>query len=123
MEISIGEYVRTDNGEIHKVEDEEDLRIHIKTEKIMFRAWVEDYYGCHKEDRFIVKHSKNIIDLVCEGDYVNGCQVMGIYIPRDTWEPIQINVDSQTIKYFIQDEIKSIVTKEQIKQIEFRIGD
>ena len=48
---------------------------------------------------------------------------MGIYVPRDTWEPIQINVDSQTIKYFIQDEIKTIITKEQIKQIEFIVKE
>lgn len=65
-EIKVGEYVRTDNGEIHKVEDIEDLRIHIETEKIMFRNWVEDYYGCHKEVRFIVKHSSNIIDIIEE---------------------------------------------------------
>ena len=120
-EIKVGEYVRTDNGEIHKVEDIEDLRIHIKTEKIMFRSWVDDYYGAHKEDRFIVKHSSNIIDLIEEGDYVNGIEVMGIYIPRDTWEPIQINVDSQTIKYFLVDEIKSIATKEQFNSIKYEV--
>lgn len=110
-EISIGEYVRSWNGSIGKVTRIEEGRfLYDNKELICFIASV-------------VKHSKNIIDLIEEGDYVNGCQVMGIYVPRDTWEPIQINVDSQTIKYFIQDEIKSIVTKEQIKQIEFRIKE
>ena len=120
-EISIGEYVRTDNGEIHKVEDEEDLRIHIKTEKIMFRAWVEDYYGCHKEDRFIVKHSKNIIDLIQKDDYVNGCKV---YEVRE--DEIVVYLERKPINcynYIMADEIKSIVTKEQIKQIEYRIKE
>lgn len=114
-EIKVGEYVRTDNGEIHKVEDIEDLRIHIKTEKIMFRSWVDDYYGTHKEDRFIVKHSPNIIDLIEEGDYVNGYEVNDIgenYIHCADYE-IEFN----------EKEIKSIVTKEQFAQAEYKIKE
>jgi nitrate reductase beta subunit len=119
MEISIGDYVRTDNGKIYKVEDEEDLRIHIKTEKIMFRAWVEDYYGCHKEDRFIVKHSKDIIDLIEEGDYVNGEPVEKIETGLDWGREI-----TTTTEYLTNNEdIESIITKEQIKQIEYRIKE
>lgn len=113
MEIEVGEYVRLRDGEISKIENIQENTFTCIFHKIRCEIYID----------FIIKHSKNIIDLIEEGDYVNGCQVMGIYVPRDTWEPIQINVDSQTIKYFIQDEIKSILTKEQIKQIEYRIKE
>lgn len=114
-DISVGEYVRNRYGYIGK---------YTKNSNGIYEIKIRNGLVCRinsKEE--IVKHSKDIIDLIEEGDYVNGCQVMGIYVPRDTWEPIQINVDSQTIKYFIQDEIKSIITKEQIKQIEFKIKE
>jgi hypothetical protein len=117
MEIEVGEYVRSNDGYIAKIikiqKGKRECDTYYCTDKIMASGFYEH----------IKKHSKDIIDLIQEGDYVNGCQVMGIYVPRDTWEPIQINVDSQTIKYFIQDEIKSIITKEQIKQIEYRIKE
>ena len=119
MEISIGDYVRTDNGEIHKVEDEEDLRIHIKTEKIMFRAWVEDYYGCHKEDRFIVKHSKEIKDLLQIGDIITTNNLCG-EITKIDGDIIYLANYMGTCKV---EDIQSIITKEQIKQIEFRIKE
>ena len=105
MEISIGEYVRTDKGIITKAQEH----------------FIDGLLNGKSAFGKAVKHSKNIIDLIEEGDYVNGCQVMGIYVPRDTWEPIQINVDSQTIKYFIQDEIKTIVTKEMFASAEYRV--
>ena len=121
-DISVGEYVRTYNNGIKRVDTIWQNKTINKYAYEVGSEWDGKLYSTIKTTD-IVKHSKNIIDLVCEGDYVNGCKVMGIYVPRDTWEPIQINVDSQTIKYFIQDEIKSIITKEQIKQIEYVIKE
>lgn len=121
-EISIGEYVRTYNNGIKRIDTIWENKTVNKYGYEVGNEWDGKLYSIIKTTD-IVKHSKDITDLIEEGDYVNGCQVMGIYVPRDTWEPIQINVDSQTIKYFIQDEIKSIITKEQIKQIEFRIKE
>lgn len=124
-DININEYVRTDNGEIHKVEDIEDLRIHIKTEKIMFRSWVDDYYGSHKEDRFIVKHSPNIIDLIEVGDYVNGREVKHIAMfegfpdyPKLIFTDERHLIPGETAE---NKDIKSIVTREQFSNIEYRL--
>lgn len=123
-DININEYVRTDNGEIHKVEDIEDLRIHIKTEKIMFRSWVDDYYGSHKEDRFIVKHSQNIIDLIEIGDYVNGRLVLQVdYKNKNVCLLIPLTdtlANTNSVWYGYED-IKAVVTHEQISNIEYRL--
>ena len=103
----------------------------------MFRAWVEDYYGCHKEDRFIVKHSKNIIDLIEEGDVIEinnkkyevifdkSYEKLGLLIPNRE----HLAIRHCSLEYIFSNEgMKefesiSIVTKEQIKQIEFRIKE
>lgn len=112
-EIKAGEIARLRDGEITRID-----KIKENTFECMFKK-----IRCELYTNFIVKHSPNIIDLIEEGDYVNGIEVMGIYVPRDNWEPIQINVDSQTVKYFLVDQIKSIVTKEQFNQMKYIVGD
>lgn len=63
--ISVNEYVRTDNGEIHKVIDIEKGSIKIKSN---YREWI----GLCR----IKSHSQNLIDLVEVGDFVNGFPVL-----------------------------------------------
>ena len=117
-EIKVGEYVRTIRGEIAIFKgwnNNSKSQWSCKLEFQKIKTWK---YCC---EEYIKLHSPNIIDLLEVGDYVNGCQVMGIYIPRDTWEPIEVNVDSQTTKYFIKDEIKTIVTHEQFEKMEYNV--
>lgn len=66
--IEIGEYYRTKNGLIRKIKT-------IKSGKRQFtRTTVTLINGRHRlED--IVKHSKQLIDLIEVGDFVNGYQV------------------------------------------------
>lgn len=63
-EIEVGEYVRTDNGEIHKVIDIEKGSIKIKSIKIksQYKEWIG--LCC------IVNHSKQPIDLIEDKDIV-----------------------------------------------------
>ena len=63
-EIKVGEYVRTSIGIIYKLTKK-------KQEEI------ENYpkFLQYIEQKSIVKHSFNIIDLIEEGDYVNGYKV------------------------------------------------
>lgn len=68
----------------------------------------------------IKKASHNIIDLIEVGDYVNG------YYVEDVLESF-INVATGS-NYFqsptiYENDIKSIVTKEQFKSMEYRLGD
>lgn len=76
----------------------------------------------HKGD--LTKHSKNIIDLIEEGDIVNGCVVVAekyTYIEMNF-----INIDSE-ISYgwgagaIPENEIKTILTKEQYEQNSYKL--
>lgn len=72
----------------------------------------------------ISKSSFNIIDLIEIGDYVNGKKV--IYIAMEWYEeddrqyPILTLLDGDSI---CSNEIQSIVTKEQFKQIEYVVNE
>lgn len=117
-EIKVGNFIRTPYHTIEKVVEIE------KSKNKMYDDMVttdKSCYGLNWLKRNGTKSSSDLISLVEEGDYVNGIEVMGIYVPRDNWEPIQINVDSQTVKYFLVDQIKSIVTKEMFKSVEYRV--
>ena len=112
-EIRIGDYVRDRDGFIIQVknivpdEDSEDIWYE---EKILNGTWKS----------MIVKHSKNLIDLIEEGDYVNGEKVVGrgnncILILTDEGQTFLRNI-------FEDNDIKSIVTKEQFKSVEYIVG-
>lgn len=77
----------------------------------------------------IIKASYNIIDLIEVGDYVNGLKVTnvdGTYHGRkDKAIYCDYCQDKETGKWTMiyDDEIKSIVTKEQFSQMEYKVGD
>jgi hypothetical protein len=112
--IEVGEHVRTDYGEIHKVvnivEDDGD--------------W--NYYTYENDmgdfQLSIVKHSKQLIDLIETGDYINGMEVLDVYKPRDVWEPVEIRVDSRYTNFILTEDIKTILTKEQYMANCYKVG-
>lgn len=118
MEIKVGEYVKFDNGEIFKA-DEDGIDYYNYILQANPRIKVE----CEPN---IVEHSSNIIDLIEVGDYVNGKQINSIQLAKlDNGEIIkrlicQLNIYDSPIIYEDKD-IKSIVTKEQFTSIEYKI--
>ena len=88
MKIEIGDYVRTKKGKIFQYDKG--------------RA----YLG---KDNAIVKHSKNIIDLIEVGDYVNGKEV---YI-QDGKLAIELAEHIPPYELLENIEIETILTKEQ----------
>ena len=115
-----GEYVRTIYGEITKLKVGHTASgAYYYPENRIF----DGYEKCnHINYKIIAKQSKNLIDLIEEGDYVNGCKV---YRVEKNTITIYQEVEGQPVdyNYLMKDEIKSIVTKEQIKQIEYRIKE
>lgn len=148
-EIEVGEYVRTKNGYIEKIKE---FIPHYtkgkrpgKSEKV-----VENYLlmgtkqceliesidysipPCYPTDeelekikKHIVKHSKNIIDLIEVGDYVNEYKVRG-----KTNEKVVVDYYCYSEELaggnwltFYKDNIKSIVTKEQFANMQYKVGE
>lgn len=64
----------------------------------------------------IIKASPDIIDLIEEEDYVNGKKVDNVALGRGNY--IYIGVHR-----IYESEIKSIVTKEQFKQMSYKVGE
>lgn len=85
----------------------------------------------------IIKASYNIIDILEEGDYVNGIEIIKIYEKGDSFtgnhnyifkeKTIEVcNDNYETIPHealFINNEIETIVTKEQFEQMVYKVGD
>ena len=127
--IEVGEYIRTKKGNIFKVidgnSDNYDIDINYFKLEITEDNWFESNryndngYFFDKEN--ILKHSKNIIDLIEVGDYVNGHLIVNIEIDKNKRKIITEN------KYFAKyyengiAKIETIVTKEQFKEMEYRV--
>ena len=93
--IEVNEYVRFNNGEIGKVID-----IKENPSRIVYSEYGE--IGLISD---IVKHSKQLIDLIEEGDYVNGELI------TDKWDTRVSSIRSN----FSEEDIKTILTKEQME--------
>ena len=113
--IEVGEYVRTKRG-IGKI-------LEIKTVQPKMYGKYDVAYLIDICPRMyitqteFIKHSKNIIDLIEEGDFVNGEEVIEV---RKEDNKIYLMTGYCPQKY-IKDEIKSIVTKEQFNSIKYEI--
>ena len=106
--MKVGEYVRTNDRGIRRIG------------KI-----IDDIFYIDEEDNLhqkgnLIKSSPNIIDLIEVGDYVNGVIV----------EEIK-NGELRTSSYYDgyicnlcdEEDIKSIVTREQFESMEYKVGD
>lgn len=93
--------MRTKNGEIHKVIDIEKGSIKIKSQ---YKEWIG--LCC------IAKHSKQLIDLIEEGDYVNGELI------TDKWDTRVSSIRSN----FSEEDIKTILTKESYMANRYKVG-
>lgn len=124
-EIKVGEYIRTKYGYIRKVD-----RINYLDEII-----VDDMVENEFEDKNwfvqfkdVVKHSSNIIDLIEVGDYVNGYKVLDVMENLNTGE-INLEMPMDYTNKELGDctiynkNIKSICTKEQFANAEYRLEE
>lgn len=105
-EIEVGEYCRTKLGEIFKV-----VRINEFNRNMFFDKQGAKYY---KDD--IVKYSKIKSEIVEIGDYVNGKRIHKI-----DKGPNYCYLYYGNCKTFVDYQIKTIWTKEQLKSIEYNV--
>ena len=117
-EIKVGEYVRTNKGKIFIfawLENSDEKRY---TNKVLLGNGkiFENKFYYFDDGEEIVKHSKNIIDLIEVGDYVNGYKVISIDInaPNDCKECIELDRNNTyEYQWISRNEIKTILTHEQ----------
>ena len=95
-DIEVGDYVRTENGIIDEVDALYGMienTVYLKQQSLWF------YADC------IIKHSKQLIDLIEVGDYVNGELI------TDKWDTRISSIRSN----FSEEDIKTILTHEQFE--------
>ena len=117
-DIEVGEYARTKKGIIGIL-----LKQYThKNGGVTYpepQEWVldvngEKYVANEADYEYIVKHSKNIIDLIEIGDYVNEYKVLEVCQERG-W--IEVDCDKPSAETTIwESEIKTILTKEQFER-------
>lgn len=121
MEIEVGDWIRSKDGFIGKVR------------KISYDNMEKsNYYICEKDNIMasnylenIAKHSKNIIDLVEVGDYVNGYRILEKTKIKNGEMQICILKDNNISNWrTINDKtLKTIVTHEQMQSIEYKVEE
>ena len=133
-EMEIGDYVRTKYG-ISKIVPDGNVVLNNNGNKTIY----VDRNGIPKKNELayyvwskdIINTSKNIIDLIEENDYINGLRVEknkygDLYIGY-VYCGGEIGRTQESYATFIKDmeteDIESIVTKEQFKNMEYRIDD
>ena len=105
--LSVGMYVRTLNGIV-------------KIDKIKDSIMIDTKGKTHFGD--FIKASYNITDILEEGDYVNGYPIYEIVEYEDDTRAIVIDDDNKSIIWKKQD-IKSVITHEQMEQMAYKVGE
>ena len=114
--IEVNEYVRTKNGVIDKIDALYGMienTVHLENQK-----WFDI--------KNIVNHSKQLIDLVEVGDYVNGHLVVEISKNAYNQKIVITEVDGKdgAIRHhYLERSIKNVVTHEQFESIEYKVEE
>lgn len=122
MKINVGDYIRTKDGVIAKLEDVDKEFDFFTFDTYVYKVY-QDSFDMITLDRLkeiVKKTSPNIVDLIENGDYVNGYLVTtgsqgvgSIYIAE---------IDGLGLKKKLYEkDIESIVTKEQFEKIKYKI--
>lgn len=69
---------------------------------------------------YIAKHSKNIIDLIEAGDYVNGNKVLEV---GDVVITQTSNIEDENFHLFEEKDIETILTHEMYEQNCYKVGE
>lgn len=120
LEVKENMYYRTRGGAIEKIVSLED-----------FNEREYKLNGFYIDKVAITKASYNIIDILEEGDYVNGSEVLDFenkYIEEDDiFVPIGVITENCYLDYtdswILEKDIKTIIPHEQMKQIGYKVGD
>ena len=120
-EIQIGEYARTKEGYIAKCIEKSEICLDFDNyiREDYGEKWCDLYSVCVSEE--ITKHSFNLIDLIEEGDYVNGHLVVDVdNINTGVMREVYCEDDKDMGLW--NEDIKAIVTREQFETMQYKVG-
>ena len=121
--IEVGEYIRTNKGNIGKIIE---IRLGFNKDTQLYQKIYMLDNGLWTILEYIVKHSKQLIDLIEVGDYVNGREVKHIAMFEGFPDyPKLIFVDETHLipdDTCENDEIQTIITKEQFEANCYKVG-
>ncbi len=116
--IEVNEYVRTRAGHIYKITN-------IDENGLIYWNKIQCGWSEQQLEDIIVKHSKQLIDLIECGDFVNGYKVVSVDydVMNDTTECIELDLNSNYQYNFISiRQIKTILTKESYMANCYKVG-
>lgn len=128
MKLEVGQFVRLKSGYICKIININDFR-ETNMKYGVEANYLKDVMFIGDDD--VVKASYSIIDILEIGDYVNGSKVIDISIigkDKEKWVWVEQMEDTDN-KYgddyvgYNNEQIKSIVTKEQMEQMAYKVGE
>ena len=134
MKLEVGKWCRTEEGTIFKIiggnvdmwEIDIDYSYLSKCENEDYNSYAYNKNNSLFED-LVVKASYNIIDILEVGDYVNGKKIVDVGCltngPRKGTKVIDYYITPSAVCYLENEDIKSIVTKEQFENMEYKIGE
>ncbi len=120
MKLKVGQFIRTNDGYINKIEKVNQFNVLVDG---------RDLFGekLNIPNNEITKASYNIIDILEEGDYVNGQknyydeELDFLYVQSFDADG-EFYQESITKQSFI-DNIKSVITHEQMEQMAYKVDD
>ena len=131
MKLEVGMYVRTKHNGIGKIVEYINDPTHYFFKCYKLDRKYINYEEYMTESDVIGEPSHNIIDLIEENDYINGLRVEKnkyrelytsyVYYGGDIGK--QCEVYTTWLKDYKIEDIETIVTHEQIEQMEYRLGD
>ena len=123
--IEVGEYVKTKEGiiaQIKNIDYEADIYRFDRTIYINDFGMKNDVlYNNEMFKKVVVKHSKQLIDLIEVGDFVNGMEILHI---DDNKLYVEWSSEFEEFTGFLENkDIKTILTKEQYEANCYKVGE
>ena len=112
--MKVGDYVRTETGQIGKITYFEGDMVRVDCDKFI------TYKSNHNE---IIKISPNIIDLIEENDFINGMRITQIISNKNGVLECMKDSDYEFITTITNNEVESVLTHEQFESMEYKIGE
>ena len=122
--IEVGDFVRTKDGYIFKILTKENTNYGycgITDSNTKYTTYTYNKRSFNDIKNKIAKHSKNIIDLIEVGDYVNGNEVLDKYLLNGEIPVLETTGDETNAKCMCEGDIRIILTKEQFEQNLYKV--